>query len=56
MGITAALASIRTGLDACLPDGLAAEREQLTKVVASDDAREGIMAFLEKRAAKFQDK
>lgn len=53
---TAALTSIRAGLDACLPDGLAAEREQLTKVVASEDAREGITAFLEKREAKFQDK
>jgi enoyl-CoA hydratase/carnithine racemase len=52
----AALTAIRTGLDACLLDGLAAEREQLTKVVASDDAREGITAFLEKREAKFQDK
>jgi enoyl-CoA hydratase/carnithine racemase len=52
----AALTAIRTGLDACLPDGLAAEREQMTKVVSSDDAREGIMAFLEKREAKFSDK
>ncbi len=53
---TAALTAIRVGLDACLEEGLAAEREQLAKVVSSDDAREGIMAFLEKREAKFSDR
>ena len=56
VGIASTLTAIRAGLDACLPEGLAAEREQLTKVVASEDAREGIMAFLEKREAKFSDK
>jgi enoyl-CoA hydratase/carnithine racemase len=53
---SAALMSIRAGLDACLPEGLAAEREQIARVARTDDAREGIMAFLEKREAKFQDK
>jgi enoyl-CoA hydratase/carnithine racemase len=52
----AALTAIRAGLDANLPDGLAAEREQLAKVVTSADAVEGITAFLEKREAKFSDK
>src|SRR5512143_1911109 len=56
VGTASALTAIRVGLDACLQEGLATEREQLAKVVASDDAREGIMAFLEKREAKFQDK
>ncbi len=56
VGIGASLTAIRSGLDACLPEGLAAEREQLSMVVASEDAREGITAFLEKREAKFQDK
>ena len=56
VGTAAALSAIRVGLDACLHEGLAAEREQLAKVVASGDAREGITAFLEKREAKFQDK
>jgi len=56
VGIASTLTAVRAGLDACLPEGLAAEREQLTKVVASEDAREGIMAFLEKREAKFSDK
>jgi enoyl-CoA hydratase/carnithine racemase len=55
VGTTAALTAIRVGLDACLQDGLAAEREQLAKVVTSADAAEGIKAFLEKREAKFQD-
>ncbi len=51
-----ALTAIRVGLDACLPEGLAAEREQLAKVVISADAAEGINAFLQKREAKFTDK
>ena len=56
VGVAATLTAIRAGLDACLPEGLAAEREQLAVVIASADAREGISAFLEKREAKFQDK
>lgn len=52
----AAMTAIRAGLDADLPDGLAAEREQLAKAVASADAAEGVTAFLQKREAKFQDK
>jgi enoyl-CoA hydratase/carnithine racemase len=55
VGVSSALTAIRAGLDACLPEGLAAEREQMTKVITSADAREGISAFLEKREAKFQD-
>ncbi len=53
---SAALTSIRAGLDACLPEGLAVEREQIGLVAGSEDAREGITAFLEKRAAKFSDR
>ena len=53
--VAAALAAVHAGLDACLEDGLAAEREQLGAVIASADAAEGIMAFLEKREAKFRD-
>ena len=56
VSVSAALQSIRAGLDACLPDGLAAERKQFDIVTASDDALEGVSAFLEKREAKFQDK
>ena len=56
IGTASALTAIRVGLDDCLPEGLAAEREQLAKVVVSADAAEGIKAFLEKREAKFTDK
>ncbi len=56
LAVTAAMTAIRAGLDADLPTGLAAERKQFDAVMASDDAREGITAFLEKREAKFSDK
>ena len=56
VAVTAALTSIRAGLDADLPDGLTAERQQFDIVTASADALEGVSAFLEKREAKFQDK
>jgi enoyl-CoA hydratase/carnithine racemase len=52
----AAMTAIRVGLDASLPDGLAAEREQIAIVARSADAAEGVSAFLEKREAKFSDK
>ncbi|HZY44410.1 MAG TPA: enoyl-CoA hydratase-related protein [Anaerolineae bacterium] len=56
VGIAAILGSIREGLDADLQSGLAAERKNFVNVASSADAQEGIMAFLEKREAKFQDK
>ena len=56
LAVAAAMTAIRAGLDAELPAGLEAERRQFDIVMASDDAREGITAFLEKREAKFQDK
>ena len=37
-----------------LDDGLAAEREGFATAFSSDDAREGIAAFLEKRTARFR--
>jgi len=56
VSVAAALTAIRAGLDAELPVGLAAERAQFDIVTASDDALEGVSAFLEKREAKFSDK
>ena len=56
LAVAAAMTAIRAGLDADLLTGLAAERKQFDIVMASDDAREGITAFLEKREAKFTDK
>jgi enoyl-CoA hydratase len=46
---TAVRAAEQTGLDA----GLAAEREQFLRALATDDRREGIAAFLEKRPPAF---
>ena len=56
VAISAALEAIGAGLDASLPDGLAAERAQLQKLAASADAAEGIAAFLEKRQPVFEDR
>jgi enoyl-CoA hydratase len=56
VSVAAALTAIRAGLDANLSEGLAVERAQFGAVFASDDALEGVSAFLEKREAKFQDK
>ena len=56
MAVSAALGALREGLDADLQTGLASERKRFAAVAASADAQEGVMAFLEKREAKFQDK
>jgi enoyl-CoA hydratase/carnithine racemase len=55
VSIAAILNSIRDGLDADLQTGLASERTHFVDVASSADAQEGIMAFLEKREAKFSD-
>ena len=45
--------SVVTGAELPLEAGLALERELQARLFASDDAREGIAAFVEKRSAKF---
>ena len=54
-----ALRAIRTCVDAAGPvvteSGLAVEGEQVTAVFQTNDAREGVAAFLEKRAPNFTD-
>lgn len=45
--------SVQSGNEMALEQGLALERELQAKLFASDDAREGLAAFNEKRAPRF---
>jgi enoyl-CoA hydratase len=53
-----AIASIRRAVDAAsdsvTPEGLKAEQTEMAITLASEDATEGVAAFLEKRPAKFK--
>ena len=46
--------SVQTGLEIPLEPALALERELQARLFASEDAREGVAAFVEKRPATFQ--
>jgi enoyl-CoA hydratase len=46
--------AVRAAQDVALPAGLALERELFITAFASEDMREGVAAFLEKRAAQFR--
>ncbi len=46
--------SVNMGLETSLSEGLAIERAHQNQLFASDDAAEGLKAFLEKRPAKYQ--
>jgi enoyl-CoA hydratase/carnithine racemase len=46
--------AILTGLEVSLPDGMAFEREVLYEAFTSEDAAEGIDAYLKKRVPKFK--
>jgi enoyl-CoA hydratase/carnithine racemase len=50
LAVAAIKRAIRVGLEGSLDDGLRREREEFARVLATDDAREGLSAFLEKRA------
>lgn len=45
--------AVQSGSDASLSEGLALERELQQQLFLSEDAREGLAAFLEKRAPRF---
>ena len=46
--------AVQSGLEVPLEAGLALERELQAKLFSSEDAREGIAAFVEKREAEFR--
>ena len=45
--------AVADGLDVCLAEGLAIESRNLAAVLDTEDVREGVGAFLEKREARF---
>jgi len=54
LAIAAAIDAVDRGLDATIEAGLAIEAEAFAAVCATQDAREGTRAFLEKRPAAFK--
>jgi enoyl-CoA hydratase len=54
--LEAALNSIRGGIDLNLDQGLALEAEQVLHLLDTEDAAEGLTAFMEKRPAQFKDR
>lgn len=52
--IVAAKRALARGWDRPLAEGMAAEAEEFRSAFWTDDAREGVAAFIEKRAANFQ--
>ncbi|MCW8087529.1 enoyl-CoA hydratase-related protein [Sabulicella glaciei] len=51
--VAAALSAIHRGLDASIDDGLAIEEAAFASIVPTNDAQEGVSAFVEKRRPHF---
>ena len=56
VALTEALQAIEEGEDLPLEEGLSREAQAFGQVAASEDSREGVRAFLEKRQPQFKDK
>lgn len=56
VALAQALRAIEDGIDGPLEAGLAKEAEAFGKIAVTEDSREGVKAFLEKRQPKFQDR
>ena len=56
LGVRATIASARKGQDEGEAAAARALRAEIVKMMASDDAREGVQSFVERRAAKFTGK
>lgn len=54
LAVRACLASVTRGINLSIDEGLAVEASQFAQVVGSQDIREGIDAFLERRPASFR--
>ena len=56
VAVAQALRAIEEGLNLSLEDGLAKEADAFGKVAESEDSKEGVKAFLEKRQPQFKDR
>lgn len=56
VAVTQSLWAIEEGLNKPLEEGLRCEADAFSKVAASEDSKEGVKAFLEKRQPQFKDR